>query len=143
MLFRSTALSTAADGNLGKSVGTDASFDRKVSNFFEDITKIRAGECAIKGGSCVAVAVASDSTYTGTQPGGLVTTDTYEVFKDNVKEALQGAIVLSSGEAKTADIVTTNNKTVTFKGKSDLANADFKELYTGAKNQKVSSKTDN
>lgn len=67
--------------DLENEIGSTKKFDAKVANFFEDISKIRTAKAALSGGTCLAVACAQDSTYTGTQPGGVSTTDTYEDYK--------------------------------------------------------------
>lgn len=72
-------------------------FTSKVSNFFADISKIKEGQAALKGGGCVAFAGRTDSTYTGTYPGGVVTTDTYEGYSNKVGIALKDAIGVASG----------------------------------------------
>lgn len=114
-------------------IGTDKRFDAKVSNFFEDIKKLKVAKAAIKGGSCVGLSVQSDSTYTGTYPGGVVTTDTYTAYSGKAAEALADALVLASG-AKTAGADKTS-KRMTFKDSSDKAvtpativDTDFKTL---------------
>lgn len=82
-------------------VGTGLSFDKKVKNFFDDITKIKEAQCAIKGGTCVAIATRQDSTYTGTFPGGVVTTDTYAEYSNKVGNALKNAIAVAAGAETT------------------------------------------
>lgn len=87
---------------------TTSKFEVKVANFFEDISKIRSAKAAISGGTCLAVACAQDSTYTGSQPGGVSTTDTYEDYKpvSNVvpDAALADAVILAcGGKLTTAD----------------------------------------
>lgn len=80
---------------------TTSKFEVKVANFFEDISKIKSAKAAISGGTCLAVACAQDSTYTGSQPGGVSTTDTYEDYKpaSNVvpDAALADAVILACG----------------------------------------------
>lgn len=79
----------------------DGKFETKVANFFEDISKMKSVKAAISGGTCIAVACASDSTYTGTQPGGVSTTDTYENYEpasSTVPDAaLADAVIISCG----------------------------------------------
>ncbi|MCQ2490373.1 MAG: prepilin-type N-terminal cleavage/methylation domain-containing protein [Ruminococcus sp.] len=72
-------------------------FTAKVSNFFADISKVKEGQAALKGGGCIAFAGRTDSTYTGTYPGGVVTTDTYEGYSNKVGLALKDAIAVASG----------------------------------------------
>lgn len=79
----------------------DGKFETKVANFFEDISKMKSVKAAISGGTCIAVACASDSTYTGTQPGGVSTTDTYEDYEPASgvvpEAALADAVIISCG----------------------------------------------
>jgi len=68
-------------------------FNAKVLNFFSDLKKVKGAATAFsRDGSCVAVGVAIDSTYTGTYPGGIVTTDTYKSFKGKPAEAASEAL---------------------------------------------------
>ncbi len=61
-------------------------FNKKVLNFFSDIKKVKQGAKAyVKDGSCVAVAVAIDTTYTGTYPSGVCTSETYTSYSGNAK----------------------------------------------------------
>lgn len=103
----------ATADDIKANIGADKRFDKKVANFFEDIKKIKDAKAAIKGGSCVALTVANDSTYTGTYPGGVVTTDTYEAYSGKVDDALKDALILASG-GKTAGADKTSKK-MTFK----------------------------
>lgn len=88
---------------LSAELGTGKKFDKKVSNFFEDISKIKTAKAAVTGGTCLAIACAQDSTYTGTQPGGVSTTDTYDSFKPSgtpsavPDAALASAVILACG----------------------------------------------
>ena len=69
-LTTSTALTTEENGKLYK----------KIEKFFADVTKVDfLAYC--NGGACVALASAQDSTYTGTYPGGIITSDNYESYK--------------------------------------------------------------
>ncbi len=78
------------DGDLGGAMDT---FRAKVVKFFADLDKIKYGKASIADGACVAVACATDSTYTGTYPVGVVTNDNYEDYKptDNIDAALEAA----------------------------------------------------
>ena len=124
-----TALNVDTDttDTIADHLGADEAFDRKVSNFFEDIKKEKKGECAVKGGSCIAVAVCGDTTYTGTYPGGLVNTDSYEIYSDEPGLALADAIAIASGEFKATDCYTVASKTAT-RVPNTCANADYAEL---------------
>lgn len=95
-------------------------FTAKVSNFFADISKVKEGKAALKGGGCVAFAGRTDSTYTGTYPGGVVTTDTYEGYSKKVGVALSDAIAVASG------VKATGEKDQA--GKLTAADGDYKEL---------------
>ena len=81
----------------------DGRFETKVANFFEDVAKLKSAKAAVSGGVCIAVACAADSTYTGTQPGGVSTTDTYEDYKPTGANpvvpdgALANAVIISCG----------------------------------------------
>ena len=77
----------SAVGNMGNKFveGTDRKFDKKVTNFFSDIIKMKAVKAAISGGSCIALASRQDSTYNGTYPAGIVTSDTFEDYKGDAK----------------------------------------------------------
>ena len=56
-------------------------FEDKVRQFFSDIDKCKRGaQAQIASGSCVAVACATDATYTGTYPGGVVTNKNYKSY---------------------------------------------------------------
>ena len=82
-------------------------FTKKVSNFFDDISKVKSVKAQVVNGSCVALACCSDSTYTGTYPGGVITTDTYDkdvyaidnsvVSDDALNDALDKGGYTSSG----------------------------------------------
>ena len=93
-----SGVSIAAGGTVTTSTGfTAASGDNtklqnKIANFFSDIKKVKGQTAAkIEGGSCVALAVCVDSTYTGTYPSGVVTSENYESFKGACSLALDKA----------------------------------------------------
>jgi type IV pilus assembly protein PilA len=88
---------TEATTEMQNTVGSGKLFDKKVQNYFDDIAKVTGGQVAIKGGACVALAVKSDKTYTGTYPSGVVTTDTYTSYSDKVGTALKAAIGAAAG----------------------------------------------
>ena len=80
-----------------------ATFAEKVRQFFADIDKCKRGAKAqVASGSCVAVACATDATYTGTYPGGVVTNKNYKSYSastaGNLDKALAGAYE-KSGQA--------------------------------------------
>ncbi|MDE6519882.1 MAG: type II secretion system GspH family protein [Ruminococcus sp.] len=99
--YNGTAWSTEdTSGKLSGNLGATKKFDTKVANFFADITKVKEGVQAVTAnGGCVAVAIASDSTYTGTYPSGVVTSDNYTTYKGsaNLKSALQHAVIVAAG----------------------------------------------
>ncbi|MCM1132327.1 MAG: type II secretion system GspH family protein [Ruminococcus flavefaciens] len=106
----SAATGDKFSSDLKTEMGSGKKFDKKVANFFEDISKIKTAKAAITGGTCLAVAVAQDSTYTGTQPGGVSTTDTYDSYKPSgtpaavPDAALASATILAcGGKLTTAD----------------------------------------
>lgn len=67
---------------------------KKIANYMDDINGIKF-QATCEGGTCKAVAVAVDSTYTGTAPGGVVTVDNYKNYSDstdgNLAKALEAA----------------------------------------------------
>lgn len=85
---------------VGAVTGVDeATFYKKIEKFFADVDKV-SFEAACEGGACVALASAQDSTYTGTYPGGIVTSDNYEDYQD---------LGTALGAAKTKAGVTTTS----------------------------------
>lgn len=74
-----TGTSITTSGDVA-GANSDALLYNKVKKFFSDIDKVDfIAYC--KGGACVALASCQDSTYTGTYPGGIVTSDNYESYK--------------------------------------------------------------
>jgi type IV pilus assembly protein PilA len=91
-----SGVSIAAGGTVSTSTAFDATnnskLEKKIANFFSDIKKVKGQTAAkIEGGSCVALAVCVDSTYTGTYPSGVVTSENYESFKGACSLALDKA----------------------------------------------------
>ena len=124
----------------GEVIGESKPFDRKVSNFFEDIKKEKAAGAAVKGGSCVAVAVCGDTTYTGTYPGGIVNTDSYEIYSDAPATALADAVAVASGEAKAQDCYKIESKKAVHQDVSaKVTNEDYALLF-GQSGTKITSK---
>ena len=78
---------------------TATGYDTKLKNYMEKASKI-AFDSKCEGGACVAVAVALDSTYTGTAPSGVVTVDNYKSYSfsgtSNLSTALNAAALLAS-----------------------------------------------
>lgn len=78
---------------------TVAKFGTKIKNFFAEITKIPQAKAMMDGGTCKALAVQVDSTYNGTYPSGVVTTDSFETYKgvDNFEDTFNAAVTKSNG----------------------------------------------
>lgn len=82
------------------------SFTTKVNNFFADMDKVRNGaQAQMSGGACIACAISSDSTYTGTYPAGVVTSDNYTDYSDSPATAVAAAIGQAGYEVKEGKIV--------------------------------------
>lgn len=90
--------SVADDGDLNANMET---FKKKVVKFFADLDKIKYGRAQIGDGACIAVACATDSTYTGTYPVGVVTNDNYEEYKPTsaIDAALSAAVAKAQPES--------------------------------------------
>ena len=91
-----SGVNIAAGGTVTTSTAFDSAnntkLEKKIANFFSDIKKVKGEtQAKIEGGSCVALAVCVDSTYTGTYPSGVVTSENYESYKDACSEALDKA----------------------------------------------------
>lgn len=75
--------------------------EKKVNNFFDEMTKIKYCKAAVSSGACVAVAVGRDTTYAGTYPSGVVTNSNYEYYipmdASALDSALADAIIVSGG----------------------------------------------
>lgn len=65
---------------------------KKIKRFFEDVEKIRYCEAAISEGTCIAITVARNSTYTGTYPTGVVKLENYESYVPADSLALNSAL---------------------------------------------------
>lgn len=121
---------TPAADTLAADLATGGShkFDTKVENFFADIDKAKGGvAAAVTNGSCVAVSVASDSTYTGTYPSGVVTSDNYDKYKGKTKEALQDAVIMAAG-GKMSDDDDPAGKAAMEQGKTNQYQAVYDEI---------------
>jgi type IV pilus assembly protein PilA len=98
---------TAADEDKKNDSALGSGLDKKTKNFFADITKVKSAGAQIADGNCVACATATDSSYTGTYPAGIVTSDTYKDYKpDPTKgtysdKALDAAIKKAGIDVKT------------------------------------------
>lgn len=127
---------TSTTNDIAANIGSGKRFDAKVSNFFEDIKKVKGGKAAIKGGSCIALSIKTDTTYTGTYPGGIVTSDTYEAYSDtNYTDALVDAIKAAAGckSKGKADGTKGTAARMTFDSASETANyvGDYSTLGSG------------
>ncbi len=71
----------------GKLNATSNLMDKKVTNYFDEIYKVRSGAAYIVGETCKCVYMTTDSTYVGTSPSGIITADDYKKadFKDKTK----------------------------------------------------------
>lgn len=76
-------------GSMG--TGAAANVNKKVGNFFADIDKVKNAKAQVVDGNCIACATATDSSYTGTYPGGIVTSDTYASYKPGASNAVSQA----------------------------------------------------
>lgn len=126
------AASTAND--ISTNVGTGKRFDSKVANFFADITKVQNVTAALSGGGCVALACNSDSTYTGTYPGGVVTGDTYAAYsgKEKMGAACVDALKIAAGcKAKGPAEKTKGAAAVMTFDNGDAYAGDYKTLGDG------------
>ena len=71
--------------------------ETKVKRFFADIDKVKDGMALTDGGACIAVACATDTTYYGTYPAGIVTNDNYEKAKSKVEAVAKCAAAKAIG----------------------------------------------
>lgn len=123
---------SAAGDPVDETISTvvNGKFKTKVANFFADITKEKSVKAALKGGSCVALACNADSTYTGTYPGGVITTDSYDIDTYKItgsivtNAALQAAISAAEGNKM-------DSSTYTFPAVTG-DNAKYADIYTKA-----------
>lgn len=81
--------------------GDNASLLTKITNYMDDMEGLKF-EAACEGGVCKAAAVAVDSTYTGTYPGGCITVDNYKRFStsgadSSVTAKINGTTVSGTG----------------------------------------------
>lgn len=71
-----TITGTAGAVSTSAEAWDDTTFKKKIVKFFSDLDKLDF-KASCEGGACIALACAQDSTYTGTYPGGVVTSDNY------------------------------------------------------------------
>lgn len=114
---------TPADDTLAAVL--DESFKRKVSNFFADIKKEKHVCAGVTGGSCVAVACAADSTYCGTYPGGVTTTDTYKFTEPEDEDAVKVVLVHAIHVADGGKVTLNSNETGIESTEGDARYADL------------------
>lgn len=74
----------------------DTSLFQKIKNYMDDMDGLNF-QAACEGGVCKAVAVAVDSTYTGTYPGGCITVDNYKSYSGEGN--LGSALALAKAKA--------------------------------------------
>lgn len=74
----------------------DTSLFQKIKNYMDDMKGLNF-QAACEGGVCKAVAVAVDSTYTGTYPGGCITVDNYKSYSGEGN--LGSALALAKAKA--------------------------------------------
>ncbi|MDE5945972.1 MAG: type II secretion system GspH family protein [Oscillospiraceae bacterium] len=70
---------------------------KKISNYMDDMKSL-SFKASCKGGTCKAIAVAVDSTYTGTFPAGVVTVDNYDTYSGTGK--LDTALTAAEAKVK-------------------------------------------
>ncbi len=88
----------ASGGPVGKTgAAADQTLFDKVANYFEDISKCTV-DARMNGGTCKAVACATDSTYTGAFPS-VITVDNYSKY--TIKEAADDAYDQAMGNPLT------------------------------------------
>ncbi|MGN1036412.1 MAG: type IV pilin protein [Ruminococcus sp.] len=76
----------------------DSTFETKIVKFFSDLDKLDF-EASCEGGACIAVACKQDSTYTGTYPGGIITSDNYTSYSNDLDKALAAAVKKAKPES--------------------------------------------
>lgn len=96
--------STLPVGKTGSTNTGEVLYD-KVKNYFEDITKCTV-DARINGGTCKAVACATDSTYVGAFPA-VITVDNYTKY--TVEEAADDAYDQAMGNALTHGYTKSDN----------------------------------
>lgn len=95
----SDASDSTTAGASQKMKDSKTKFETKIKNFFAEITKIPKAKAMMDGGTCKALAVQVDSTYNGTYPSGVVTTDSFETYKGlgNFDATFNAAVAKSNG----------------------------------------------
>ncbi|MDD7185499.1 MAG: type II secretion system protein [Oscillospiraceae bacterium] len=76
----------------------DKTFQTKIVKFFSDLDKLDF-EASCEGGACIALACKQDSTYTGTYPGGIITSDNYTDYSNKLDVALAAAVKKAKPES--------------------------------------------
>lgn len=84
---------------------SETKFGTKIQNFFAEITKTPQAKAMMDGGTCKALAVQVDSTYNGTYPSGVVTTDSFETYKGVAKfnDTFEAAVAKSGAAINKSD----------------------------------------
>lgn len=95
----SDASDSTTAGASQKMKDSKTKFETKIKNFFAEITKTPKAKAMMDGGTCKALAVQVDSTYNGTYPSGVVTTDSFETYKGAGKfeDTFNAAVAKSNG----------------------------------------------
>lgn len=98
--------------NTTASLPTGEKMYKKIANYMDDINGIKF-QATCEGGVCKAVAVAVDSTYTGTAPGGVVTVDNYKDYSDSKDGQLAAALTKAVEKADEHKATGNNNPPAT------------------------------
>ena len=88
----------AAAGSTEAASDSPAEVYKALKEYFNDIDKLDF-EAACEGGTCVAVACAQDSTYTGSKPT-VVTRKNYKKYSGKIGEALKAATAKAKADEK-------------------------------------------
>lgn len=91
-----TVNKTAAAGSTEATPDSGTEVYKSLKEYFNDIDKLDF-EAACEGGTCVAVACAQDSTYTGSKPT-VVTRKNYKKYSGKIGEALKAASAKAKAE---------------------------------------------
>lgn len=127
--WNGTAWSTT---NLGGELGANKKFDKKVANFFADIDKVKCVEAQLFGGNCLTVGCATDSTYSGTYPSGVITSENYDSTdyapkkSSDGKTITLGSKVMSEALDKAGYKMSDDGKSIEKKGASEEKKPDDK-----------------
>ncbi|MBR3759874.1 MAG: prepilin-type N-terminal cleavage/methylation domain-containing protein [Ruminococcus sp.] len=87
---KSVTFNTTADPADSTSTIDGAEVYKSLKEYFADVNKLDF-KAALDGGTCIAVACKSDSTYTGSKPT-VVTRKNYKTYKNDLDKALTAAV---------------------------------------------------